>query len=253
MDQQSSFLLEIRLNEGGQDSRLGYDNLYERTSLSQIQSFYLWIIKQVELPTHGKFLDVACGAGELVRLAGLRGFQAFGLDISEVVARAATQNVQSHGWIGVSHGESIPFANGYFDCVTNIGSLEHFQDPAQGAQEMARVLSPLGRAYILVPNTFSLLSNVWNAFRKGITSIDHQPIQRYGARMDWVNLLEANGLHVIKTIKFERVWPQKPSDWGFYFRHPKQMVRLFASPFIPLNLSYAFIFVCRKRFPSRID
>jgi ubiquinone/menaquinone biosynthesis C-methylase UbiE len=131
--------------------------------------------------------------------------------------------------------------------VTNIGSLEHFQDPAQGVQEMARVLNPNGRAYIMVPNTFSLLTNIWIAFRKGITSVDQQPLQRYGARMDWTNLIENNGLHVLKTLKYERAWPQKLSDWGYYFRYPKQMARLLAAPFIPLNLAFGFIFICEKK------
>jgi hypothetical protein len=65
--------------------------------------------------------------------------------------------------------------------------------------------------------------------------------------MDWANLLEANGLTIVKTLKYERAWPQNLSDWGFYFHHPKQLLRLLASPFIPLNLAFCFIFVCGKR------
>jgi SAM-dependent methyltransferase len=251
MKQQGSFLLEIRLQEKNHDSRLGYDDLYEKTSLSQIDSFYLWLAKQFNLPDHGTLLDLACGAGEMVRLAGLRGMRAVGLDISDVVARAASWHVQSYGTIGIGQGESIPFADDCFDCVTNIGSLEHFQDPAQGVREMARVLNSQGRAYVLVPNTFSLLTNILIAWRKGITSIDQQPIQRYGARMDWANLLENNGLHVLKTMKYERAWPQRLSDWGYYFRNPKQMIRLLATPFVPLNLAFCFIFICGKGYLQR--
>ncbi len=246
MDQQGSYLLEIRLQEKTHDSRQGYDDLYTQDSLSQLYSFYLWLVKQFHFPDHGTLLDLACGAGEMVRLTGLRGLKAIGLDISQVVARAAAENVHPYGSIGVGQGEQIPFANDSFDFITNIGSLEHFQNPAQGVREMARVLKPQGRAYILVPNTFSLLTNILIAWRKGMTSIDQQPIQRYGARMDWANLLEQNGLHVLKTLKYERAWPQRLSDWGYYFRYPKQMFRLLASPFIPLNLAFCFIFICEK-------
>lgn len=247
VNRQKPFLLEIRLEAESQDARQGYDALYEATSLSQIDSFYLWLMKKLRLPTQGRLLDVACGAGEVVRLAGQHGLQAVGLDLSEVVARSAAQRVKSHGWIGVSRGESIPFASDSFDFVTNIGSLEHFEDPAKGVREMGRALKPGGKAFILVPNTFSLLTNVWHAMRTGETSADDQPVQRYGARADWVSLLEANGLKVVQTLKYERPWPYRVSDWGYYLRRPKELMRLLVAPLVPLNLAFCFLFICEKK------
>ncbi|NJO84843.1 MAG: class I SAM-dependent methyltransferase, partial [Blastochloris sp.] len=35
-----------------------------------------------------------------------------------------------------------PFATNSFDTITNMGSLEHYFDPAEGVREMARVLAP---------------------------------------------------------------------------------------------------------------
>ena len=246
MNRQKSFLLEIRLEAESRDTRRGYDALYDATSLSQIDSFYLWLMKKLHLPTQGRLLDVACGAGEVVRLDGQHGLQAVGLDISEVVARSAAQRVKPQASIGVSRGENIPFANESFDFVTNIGSLEHFDDPAKGVREMARVLKPGGKAFILVPNTFSLLTNVWHAMRTGETSADDQPLQRYGARADWTNLLEGNGLRVTQTLKYERPWPYDRSDWGYYLRRPKELVRLLAAPLVPLNLAFCFLLICLK-------
>jgi SAM-dependent methyltransferase len=238
------FLFEIRLGEKSQDSRGDYDLLYSESSLSQIESFYLWLMKQMSLPDRGRLLDIACGAGEVVRHAGLKGLQAVGIDISEVVARSASTRVAGAGLIGVGMGESLPFADDCFDTITNIGSLEHFVDPAKGVREIARTLKTDGQAFILVPNTFSLLTNILVAFRQGRTVVDNQPIQRYGARHDWVQLLEENGLVVRKTIKYERPWPYHSADWGYYFRHPKDLLRLILSPFVPLNLAYSFLFVC---------
>jgi SAM-dependent methyltransferase len=239
-------LLEIRLDVGSRDTLQGYNILYEQASLSQIESFYLWLMKKLKLPDQGRLLDVACGAGEVVRLAGQRGLQAIGLDISEVVAQVAARKVNSFGQIGVSQGEYIPFARESFDFLTNIGSLEHFEDPALGVREMARVLKPGGKAFILVPNTFSLLVNVWHAMRTGETLADDQPIQRYGARADWIRLLNTNGLKVIHTNRYERPWPYKPSDWGYYLRRPKELIRLLVALFLPLNLAFCFLFICEK-------
>jgi SAM-dependent methyltransferase len=241
------FLLEIRLRKKKEASREAYDELYEAASLSQIWSFYLWLMDRLALPPQGRLLDVSCGAGEVVQLASAHGLQAAGIDISEVVVRAARQRLGDGAQLSVSAGEYLPFPAGAFDFVTNIGSLEHFDDPARGVREMARVLSQGGRAFILVPNTFSLLTNVWHAFRSGETSVDDQPIQRYGARADWTRLMEQNGLRVVKTLKYERPWPRISQDWGYYLRHPKELLRLLFSPFVPLNLAFCFLFVCEKQ------
>lgn len=244
MSNEGPFWLEIRLIGQETDSGQAYDALYTDGGLSQIESFYLWLMDQLRLPTSGALLDVSCGAGEVVRLATQYGLQAIGVDISEVAAQAAYQNTGSLSLIAVSAGECLPFPSACFDFVTNIGSLEHFSDPALGVREMARVLRPGGKAFVLVPNTFSLLTNVWVAFRTGRTSIDHQPIQRYGARADWTCLLESNGLRVCHIIKYERPWPRLACDWKHYWRRPKELIRLFVAPFIPLNLAFCFLFTC---------
>lgn len=238
------FLLEIRRVPIESDSGEAYDTLYQVESLSQIESFYLWLLDSLRLPPTGRLLDVSCGAGEVVRLAARRGLQATGVDISHVVARVAHRNTAPEGRIAVSNGESLPFLDASFDFVTNIGSLEHFVDPAQGVREMARGLRPGGQAFILVPNTFSLLANVWTAFRTGRTSADTQPIQRYGARNDWTRLLEMNGLEVRRTLKYERPRPRSWKDVRYFLQRPKELLRLLATPFVPLNLAWCFLFVC---------
>lgn len=247
MHDDGPFLLEIRRISAEGNSREAYDILYSEESLSQIESFYLWLMGRLELPRSGKFLDVSCGAGEVVRLAAQHGLQATGVDISHMVARVARRNIAPSGNVAVSNGEGLPFPDASFDFVTNIGSLEHFISPAQGVSEMARVLRPGGRAFVLVPNTFSLLANVWTAFRTGRTSADAQPIQRYGARHDWALLLELNGLLVRKTFKYERARPRSWVDLRYYFSRPKELLRVLATPFVPLNLAWCFLFVCERR------
>jgi SAM-dependent methyltransferase len=250
--QDGPFLFEIRLRTQEPSSREAYNSIYDEGGLSQLESFYLWIVRHMQLPAQGRLLDVSSGAGEVVRLTASRNLNAIGIDISESAARSAHQNLQSDPHLQqrtafcVSSGEALPFPDGFFDVVTNIGSLEHFLDPAQGVREMARVLSPVGKAYIFVPNTFSLLINVWEAFRFGRTSVDNQSIQRYGARLDWTILLEENGLRVIKTIKFERSWPYHTPDWPHYIRHPRELIRLAVAPLVPLNLSFCFFFFCER-------
>ena len=242
MDNDEYFLFDIRRLAPDRESGSVYDELFEAQEFEHIESFYLWVMRLVNPRPGSTFLDVACGAGALVRLARKAGVCAAGVDISEVGARVACSRVE--GAVAVGAGERLPFASASFDYVTNMGSLEHFFSPLLGVKEMARVLKPGGKAFILVPNTFSLLSNIWLAFRTGRTSVDEQPIQRYGARADWEALIRAGGLVVKKTWKYERSWPRVLSDWHYYLKRPKELLRLFAAPFVPLNLAFCFMFAC---------
>jgi len=200
---------------------------------------------QLVRPQSGStLLDVACGAGALVRFAKEAGLHPVGIDISVAAARIARNRVS--GAIAVGAGECLPFASASFDYVTNLGSLEHFIEPLLGVKEMTRVLKPGGKAFILVPNTFSLLTNIWIAFRTGRTVVDEQPIQRYGARADWEALIQAGGLKVKRVLKYERSWPRMFCDWFYYLKQPKELLRLLVAPFIPLNLAFCFLFVCER-------
>lgn len=246
MREEGPFLLEIRRAPPDSDSAEAYDALYAEHGLSQIESFYLWLMDRLALPSSGALLDVSCGAGEVARLASERGLHAAGVDISLAAVRTAQHNIGSGARVAVSQGEHLPFADASFDFVTSIGSLEHYVDPAQGVREMARVLRPDGQAFVLVPNTFSLLSNIWNAYRTGRTSVDDQPIQRYGARADWERLLVQNGLIVRRTAKYERAWPRNAADRRYYLKRPKEFARVLAAPFVPLNLAFCFLFTCDR-------
>jgi len=237
------FLFDIRRVTATPDSKDAYDDLHKTRDLEQILSFYVWVVDLMHLTPASTLLDVSCGAGAVVCLARERGVHAVGIDISEVIARVARS--RSEG-ITVGAGEYLPFADASFDYATNLGSLEHFRDPLLGVKEMSRVLRPGGRAFILVPNTFSLLTNVLVAFRTGRTSVDEQPIQRYGARADWEALIGAGGLTVRKTLKYERARPRLLADWCHYLSRPKELIRLLVMPFVPLNLAFCFLYVCER-------
>jgi SAM-dependent methyltransferase len=141
----------------------------------------------------------------------------------------------------------MPYADGTFHFLTNIGSLEHYVDPTEGAREMARVLAPDGVACVFLPNTFSLLGNMLYAWHNGRTADDGQPIQRYAARFEWQDLLEAGGLTVIRTHKWESTPPMSPRDLWEYLKHPKAFIRLCLTPFLPLNLANSFVFICKRK------
>ena len=128
----------------------------------------------------------------------------------------------------------------------NIGSIEHYLQPYRAVREIRRVLKPTGTACILLPNTFGLLGNILYVWRNGDVFDDGQPLQRYGTLQQWQTLLESNGLCVFRTHKYERAWPRTWRDLKWYAMRPYKFLRVFLTPFIPVNLSSFFVFLCRR-------
>ncbi len=110
----------------------------------------LRLLAGVEKPL---LLDVATGTGRLP-LALLREHfrgQIVGLDLSLGMLRQARARLQPYGeqvglvWQDASH---LPFAEGTFDAVTCLESLEFLPRPAQAVGEMVRVLAPGGVLFL---------------------------------------------------------------------------------------------------------
>jgi SAM-dependent methyltransferase len=218
---------EIRLAQPEEGwTRAAYDDIYEGEGIRQLDSFYRWLLRLLEPIPGRRLLDVACGEGVLPRMARqVYGLEAYGLDISLAALQIAQQ--ETGRAFSVGSGESLPFATNSFDYVTCIGSLEHFLDMRAGAAEMCRVLRPDGMACIL------------------LSTIDEQPLQRYAARREWELLLEASGLEVVRTVKYEREFPESLADGLWYMQHWRELVKLALTPFIPLNLATCLVYLCR--------
>jgi SAM-dependent methyltransferase len=265
-----SYMLEIRRGEqfGDDWTRRAYEAIYAGEGICQLDSLYRWLLRLLRPVPGRRLLDVACGQGSLPRLAARMGLEAHGVDLSHVALQTAAREAHRAGTVAqnrtplrfvrdyepegvplhyaVADGERLPYPDSQFDYVTSVGSLEHYLDPAGGARELARVLKPDGQALVLLPNTFGLTGNIYNALKTGWPFDDGQPLQRYASRRQWEGLLEANGLRVRRVVKYEREWPTSLADALWYFRHLKPLVRLIITPFIPLNLASCFVYLCNK-------
>ena len=236
-------MIEIHHVRDEENLRRAYEDIYGSAGIRHTDSFYHWILGLIGPQPGKRFLDIACGQGVLPVLAASRGLEAHGLDLS---AYAVKLGLGQDADLLVANGENLPYSENSFHYVTNIGSLEHYVDPVAGIREISRVLSHDGRACILLPNTFSLLGNVLYAWHNGRTADDGQPIQRYAARYEWEAMLEAGGLSVIRTHKYECEFPRSLGDLALYLQRPKSLLRLVLSPFVPLNLANSFVYTCKK-------
>jgi SAM-dependent methyltransferase len=220
--------------------RAAYDDLYAHHWLTSRTSQFSWLMRLLQ-PKPGRILlDVACGDAQMIQAAQKAGLVYYGVDISCIATQQANDPK-----VFVGDGAHLPFSDHQFDYITNVGSLEHYLDMAQGVREMTRVLKPEGRACILVPNAFGLTWNVLRAWRTGdLFDEDGQPIQRFGTRKAWRRLLTQNGLKIYETLGYERSWPSTKMEWLFYLREPREALLALLAPFLPLNMKRCFVFLC---------
>lgn len=239
-------MMEIRHVGDAAASGAAYDALYADTRIANQVRHLDWLLDLLELAPGQRLLDVACGRGDLVRLARQRGLQAQGVDLSRV-ALAGGRGRMPVGSLVAGDGQCLPFADAAFDRLCSIGSLEHYGDMLAGLREMSRILAPEGLALVLVPNSFGLRWNVLHAWRSGDIHDDGQPIQRYATRAQWTRLLEAGGLSVERVLGCEAPddWPAGPREWLRLLIHPSRLM-IPLSPWLPPDMASMFVFLCRK-------
>jgi SAM-dependent methyltransferase len=129
--------------------------------------------------------------------AARRGARAFGIDISPPIAaraRAAFDRGALHA--AVADVRELPFADGSFDAVYSMGTIEHFRDSERALAEIVRVLRPGGRAIVGVPNRH-------DPFLRPLLSAALQAVGMYGygyeksySRRSLREMLERAGLRV---------------------------------------------------------
>ena len=221
-----------------------YDVEYAGEGLQDSDSAYAWALSRLAPRAGATLLDVACGEGALLRHAVARGLAACGVDFSEGALRRA-QLAAPKARLALANGERLPFADGSFDYVTCLGSLEHYLDPWRGASEIARVLAPGGRAAILLPNAYYLADIVWHVWRTGRGPDHRQVIQRFAAAREWADYLTMMGLPVQATMRCNPRFPRTRVDWRWYRSNPRRLLYLVAGALTPFNLSASFLYLCR--------
>lgn len=104
-----------------------------------------------------RLLDVGCGTGHWSSFFAEMGYQVTGIDISPEmieVARAAVPD----GSFQIADACELPFADGSFDVVASMATLEFVSDPAAAVREMVRCAKPGGRLLVGTLNRLAPLN-----------------------------------------------------------------------------------------------
>ena len=114
---------------------------------------------QDRLPNGGRVLDVGAGFGSFVLVARHLGYDAYGLEIAPFEVEQARLRLAAE-FSGIDaadifrqgDGQALPFDDAFFDAVSLWNVIEHVPDRQKLLDEIARVLKPGGRLFIIAPN-----------------------------------------------------------------------------------------------------
>lgn len=133
---------------------VGYEDYFRQCTPALLDD-YFDIVQHYARAPKGRFLDIGCGPGKLLRVAKSRGWDAMGLEISDWAVDQGTKE-------GLNIlNMTLPEANlpaDSFQAATMFDVLEHLPDPAAYLGEVYRVLSPGGVLVVETPNIDGLFA-----------------------------------------------------------------------------------------------
>ena len=242
-------------NQGSHEST--YDRLHRdaelRFPLEDYPAFHAWL----DVPGDGSGLtlvDIACGQGFYLREASRLspGLELHGVDFSQVgldKARERTPRAQLHK----APAEQLPLADASADYCVNLGSLEHFTDPAAALADMKRVMKPTGKAMVIVPNAY-YLGTVWRVMTYGDADDQGQEgVTTFRTVNDWTAMMRHSGFDVggLRGYNGEHhiAWYFQRPDGAITDRERnwRAILDTFVKPIIPLNLSQCFVYFLRRQ------
>jgi SAM-dependent methyltransferase len=119
---------------------------------------YVTVHHRLGVDAGDRLLDIACGSGLALELAGLRGAVCAGIDASpRLVAVARDRSPSADIRVGDMH--SLPWRDGSFDVVTSFRGVWGTTTDAVG--EIRRVLAPGGRIGLTVWGHIKASSGSW--------------------------------------------------------------------------------------------
>lgn len=145
----------------------GYDNyLGEKDSI--IKTFRKRFESIEKLKKPGRLLDIGCAAGFLLKIAEEKGWEAYGLEISEYIANYGIKELG----VKIYQNDLLEkkFDDNFFDVVVLWDVIEHLIDLQSYFKEIYRILKKDGIVSIITPDVSSipakLLGKKWVEFKK---------------------------------------------------------------------------------------
>jgi SAM-dependent methyltransferase len=167
---------------------------------------YLTIHQRLGVDTGDRLIDIACGAGLALELAGVRGARCAGIDASpRLVAVARDRSPDAD--IRVGDMNELPWADASFDVATSFRGI--WATTPHALKEVHRVLAPGGRLGLTVwghikvsPDAWALTPFRWAAEEK----VDNQAAMQLGRPGAGEEVLAHHGFVDIERIEVPFAW-----------------------------------------------
>lgn len=189
-------------------------------------------LRQLAALPKGFLIDVGCGNGDTVKLAGQLGWQALGIELDA----AAVQAAQAQGLNVVEGGyEDLSLHEGQADCVICSHVLEHVHHPLRLLRLLLATLRPDGALLLSAPNASSYLRDKYGENWRGLEAPRHLAIPDAAWLIDW---LESQGFHCSQWPSFdgvmmtesERITRRAPATAPCDIKAAKKAARMSAKP-----------------------
>ena len=196
MERHAHRLKKRLIHHYDQDARAYHEvNYGDPGSYSPLEFRHSYIedmIEHASLPREARILDAGCGPGELVLSLTKKGYDVWGVDISEGMIDKARDVLKSGGFrltdrLSVGDIEDIRFDDGFFDVVVASGVIEYQQDDHKALSEMKRVLGSGGYLILNVTNRYADIgtfeglyrwSKKWGATRRVVGFVKERVLRK---------------------------------------------------------------------------
>lgn len=175
----------------------------EKVHIKDFREGLDWIESYKKPP--GKLLDLGCAMGSFLSIAQKRGWECYGVEISDYAAGIARDKLDIQIFNGMIRDAGYP--NDFFDVITLWDIIEHLPDPLETLTEVHRVLKASGILIVNTPNEDSLIRKVSRFLYRGSAGMIKSPINRlyhcyhihYFNTLTLSRLLNKIGLQVINS------------------------------------------------------
>ncbi len=196
----------------------------------------------------GSLLDVGCATGVFLDIARKRGWDTYGVEISEYGSHYARDSFVLKVQTGTLEEAGFPADS--FDVVTMWDVIEHVVDPDGTIAEVYRVLKPGGLILILTPNQSSLINDIAYFLYKLSRKLSFLAAKIYDPRVHLYYfskralryLLNSHNFDVVDTTK-QSLTPDRAHGSSKIVQYAASLVDLVGSI---LGKPYRYVTIARK-------
>jgi 2-polyprenyl-3-methyl-5-hydroxy-6-metoxy-1,4-benzoquinol methylase len=150
---------------------------------------------------HAKLLDCGAATGFLLEIAKERGFEPYGVELSEFGANAIAEKFgKGRAFRGEIEDATFPDAGeGSFEAITMCDYIEHVRNPKRVLERARTLLAPDGVIALTTPDTDSITHRV---LAKGWSHYKVEHLYYFG-HANIARLLESAGF---RNVEFKPLW-----------------------------------------------